>query len=113
MRLAVGAASGCNRDTLQPNGRVRYTMLGEQQGKLFSTKLCPNATDGAMKTIVFTAGGSPVTIGNALQAGYQIGLFGGGRTESPLLAVGINDATTADINTNIHVPCAKFLGITP
>src|SRR5215469_14480166 len=48
-----GTFCGCDRDTLSPNGRTRYTMLAEQQGGQFSTKLCPNQTDGTLKSIVF------------------------------------------------------------
>jgi hypothetical protein len=104
---------GCDRDTLNPNGRVRYTMLGEKQGGQFSTKLCPTQTDGAMKTIVFTgvdSNGNPV-IGDALQAGYQIDLFGGVgalRTEADLKAVAPNEATAAEINA-IHKACVMFI----
>ena len=104
---------GCDRDTLNPNGRVRYTMLGEKQGGQFSTTLCPTQTDGAMKTIVFTgvdSNGNPV-IGDALEAGYQIDLFGGVgavRTEADLKAVPINPATTAEINA-IHKSCVGFI----
>jgi hypothetical protein len=103
---------GCDRDILQPNGRTRYTMLGEKQMGLFSTALCPKQTDGTMKTIVFTSKISdPVTIDGALQAGYQIDVLGGVgaiRTESGLLAVAINDATTAEIQS-IHNQCKKFI----
>jgi hypothetical protein len=108
---ADGTFCGCDRDTLSPNGRVRYTMLGEKQGNLFSTQLCPTQTDGTMKTIVFTSSTSTtVTVGDAVQAGYQIDLFpGNGRTEAPLLAVAINPTTTAEIQS-IHTQCVGFLG---
>ena len=102
---------GCDRDTLNANGRVRYTMLGEQQGGQFSTKLCPTQTDGTMKTIVFTSKPrEPVKIDSALQAGYQIDIFGkgSGRTEAGLLSVPITDSTRAEIQ-NIHQLCNKFI----
>jgi len=107
---------GCDRDVLNANGRVRYTMLGELQGGQFSrdTKHCPTQTDGAMKTIVFTgvdANGNVIT-GDALEAGYQIDLFGGVgtvRTEADLKAVAINNATAAEINA-IHKACVAFIG---
>jgi hypothetical protein len=111
---------GCDRDTLNPNGRVRYTMQGEKEGGQFSTKLCPTQTDGVMKTIVFTrtdSRGNPVT-DDALQAGYQIDVaephtFGyrhtpAERTSSPLLAVDVDDDMRAEINA-IHAACDKFI----
>jgi hypothetical protein len=104
---------GCDRDILQPNGRTRYTMLAEKQGGQFSTDThhCPTQTDGTMKTIVFTSKiPDPVKIDDALQAGYQIDVFGKGtgRTEAGLLAVAINDETTAEIQ-EIHNKCIKFI----
>jgi hypothetical protein len=106
-----GTFCGCDRDTLSPNGRVRYTMLGEKQGGFFSTTKCPTQTDGTMKTIVFeSVSGKSVVIGDALQAGYQIDLFpGNGRTEAPLLAVPITDNTMKEIQS-IHAACDGFLG---
>ncbi len=106
-----GTFCGCDRDTLQPNGRTRYTMLAEQQGGFLSRKLCPTQTDGTMKTIVFQNGGQPTfPPGGELQAGYQITLFkGNGRTESPLLAVPINGVTFVEEQT-IHAHCVSVLG---
>jgi hypothetical protein len=108
---------GCDRDTLQPNGRTRYTMLGEKEGGQFSTKLCPTQTDGTMKTIVFTQetgdaeGG--VVLDGALQAGYQIDIFSvhqtDHRTESDLKAVSLNSSTRAEIK-EIHKACKEFIG---
>ena len=111
---------GCDRDTLQANGRVRYTMLGEKQGGQFSTQLCPTQTDETMKTIVFPKGNSGPTSppGDELEAGYRIDLFGGGRTEAPLLAVpifngtAINQGVSGEI-TAVHNACVGFLGPTP
>jgi hypothetical protein len=108
---------GCDRDTLRANGRVRYTMLGEKQGGLFSTQLSPTQTDGTMKTIVFPKGkpGPTSPPGDELEAGYQIDLFGGGRTEAPLLAVpifngtAINQGVSGEI-TAVHDACDAFLG---
>jgi len=108
---------GCDRDTLRANGRVRYTMLGEKQGGQFSTQLCPTQTDGTMKTIVFPKGNSGPTSppGDELEAGYRIDLFGGGRTEAPLLGVpifngtAINQAVSGEI-TAVHNACVTFLG---
>ena len=108
---------GCDRDTLRANGRVRYTMLGEQQGGQFSTHLCPTQTDGTMNTIVFPKGKSGPTSppGDELQAGYQIDLFGERRTEEPLLAVpifnhgAINQGVSGEI-TAVHNACVTFLG---
>jgi hypothetical protein len=92
-------------------------MLGEKQGGQFSTLLCPTQTDGTMKTIVFpkknTAPTSPP--GDELQAGYQIDLFGGGRTEAPLLAVPIFNGTAINVGvsseiTAVHNACVGFIG---
>jgi hypothetical protein len=104
---------GCDRDTLQPNGRTRYTMQGEQQGGQFSTKLCPNATDGTLKSIVFVppaAGASPA-FGNdgALQAGIQIHIGDGQRTESDLDAIPVTPTTISEMSM-IHAQCVNFIG---
>jgi hypothetical protein len=109
-----GTFCGCDRDTLLPNGRTRYTMLGEEQGKLFSTKLCPTQTEGVLKSIVFTGVGNDgnIVVGDALQAGIQVHIFGsapGERSESNLQGVTINPTTTAEMN-QIHKKCVGFLG---
>jgi hypothetical protein len=87
-------------------------MLGELNGGQFSQALCPSKTsqtDGVLKTIVFTkADGNDVDVGDAVQAGYQIDLFNGGRTESGLQAVLLNQHTKAEINS-IHKQCNKFI----
>jgi hypothetical protein len=109
-----GTFCGCDRDTLQPNGRTRYTMLGERQGGSFSTKLCPAQTEGVLKSIVFTnldSSGS-IVVGDALQAGVQIHMFGSAaeqRSESNLQGVTINNTTTREMN-KIHRHCVRFLG---
>ena len=109
----VGTFCGCDRDTLSPNGRTRYTMLGEKQGGQFSTRLCPTQTEGALKAIVFTSppGTSPIVVGDALQAGVQIHIFGsapGQRSESNLQGVTINPTTTREMNA-IHTACVAFI----
>ena len=109
-----GTFCGCDRDTLSPNGRTRYTMLGEKQAGLFSTKLCPTQTEGVLKSIVFTGVGNDgnIVVGNALQAGIQVHIFGsapGERSESNLQGVTINPTTTAEMNL-IHKQCVGFLG---
>ena len=73
-----GTFCGCDRDTLSPNGRTRHTMLGEKQGGQFSTTLCPTQTEGVLKSIVFTRkdGNGNINVGDALQAGVQIHIFG-------------------------------------
>jgi len=108
-----GTFCGCDRDTLNPNGRTRYTMLGEQQGGLFSTALCPTQTEGVLKSIVFTSPpkNPDIVVGDALQAGIQIHIFGnapGQSSESNLQGVTINASTTREMNA-IHGKCAKFL----
>jgi hypothetical protein len=108
-----GTFCGCDRDTLQPNGRTRYTMLGEKQGGQFSTALCPTQTEGAMKAIVFTSppNMSPIVVSDALQAGVQIHIYGsasGQRSESNLQGVTITNATTAEMNA-IHKACLGFI----
>jgi hypothetical protein len=108
-----GKFCGCDRDTLSPNGRTRYTMLGEKQGRLFSTTLCPTQTEGVLKSIVFTGvDDGNIVVGDALQAGVQIHIFGstpGERSESNLQGVNINDTTMQEMN-KIHRQCVKFLG---
>ena len=109
-----GTFCGCDRDTLQPNGRTRYTMLGEEQGKLFSTQLCPKQTEGVLKSIVFTSTdkNGNIDVGDALQAGIQVHIFGSApqqRSESNLQGITLNDATRQEMN-QIHKQCVKFLG---
>ena len=117
-----GTFCGCDRDTLNPNGRTRYTMLGEKQAKIFSTALCPKQTEGELKSIVFTGvDNGNVVVGDALQAGIQIHIFAsaqgeesdsntpGEKSESNLQGVTINAATTREMN-NIHQQCVKFIG---
>jgi hypothetical protein len=105
-----GTFCGCDRDTLNPNGRTRYTMLGEQQGGQFSTKLCPNQTDGALKSIVFVPSTSPAFgTDGALQAGLEIHIGGGQRTESDLNAVPVTTKTILEMR-RIHAQCVKFIG---
>jgi hypothetical protein len=112
---------GCDRDRLNANGRVRYTMRGEMEGGQFSKKLCPTQTDGAMKTIVFvkTDDKGKLVIGDALQGGYQIDVLGRPpakpgqdgdpeRTEAGLLAVNLNDSTRADMQA-VHNACNAFI----
>ena len=72
-----GTFCGCDRDTLKPNGRTRYTMLGEQQNGSFSTTLCPTQTEGVLKSIVFTnTRDGKIAVDDAVQAGVQIHIFG-------------------------------------
>jgi hypothetical protein len=121
-----GAFCGCDRDTLEPNGRTLYTMIGEEHEGLFSKTLCPTQTEGVMKTIVFSkkGGDGKVVIGDALQAGFQIDFFGrasdddtgdddtqhqGRRAEADLKAVDLN-ASTRDEIQKIHQSCVKFIG---
>jgi len=108
---------GCDRDTLPPNGRTRYTMLGEMQGGQFSASMCKNSkggklTEGELKSIVFTdedKDQDTIVIGDALQAGTQIHIFGSNRSESNLQGVTINDTTQREMN-EIHAQCKKFIG---
>jgi hypothetical protein len=109
-----GTFCGCDRDTLKPNGRTRYTMLGEEQGKLFSTQLCPTQTEGVLKSIVFTRvnKNGNIVVDDALQAGIQVHIFGSApqqRSESNLQGITLNDATEQEMN-QIHKQCVGFLG---
>ena len=108
-----GTFCGCDRDTLKPNGRTRYTMLGEEQMGVFSTKLCPTQTEGVLKSIVFTrADNGNIVVDDALQAGIQVHIFGSApqqRSESNLQGITLNDATRREIN-QIHKQCVGFLG---
>lgn len=63
-----GTFCGCDRDTLKPNGRTRYTMADEVSGGQFSTTLCPSQTEGELKSIVFVSEGKKgVVLGDAAQ----------------------------------------------
>ena len=107
-----GTFCGCDRDTLKPNGRTRYTMLGEKQGGQFSTTLCPTQTEGELKSIVFTNADkhkNTIDIGDAQQGGVQIHVFGGNRSESNMQGVTINPTTLREMN-EIHAKCVGFIG---
>jgi hypothetical protein len=107
-----GTFCGCDRDTLKPNGRTRYTMADEVSGGQFSTTLCPSQTEGELKSIVFVSedkkGG--VVLGDAAQGGIQIHIFSNpaDKAESNLQGVAINRTTTSEIN-GIHQQCKKFI----
>jgi hypothetical protein len=108
-----GTFCGCDRDRLLPNGRTRYTMLGEKQGGQFSTQLCPTQTEGTLKAIVFTSSPevSPIVVGDALQAGVQIHIYGsapGQSSESNLQGVTVTAATMVEMNA-IHKACTGFI----
>jgi len=107
-----GSFCGCDRDTLKPNGRVRYTMTGEQTGGQFFCHGTPtNAqTDGTMKTLVFigTKPTGNLEVGDAVQAGYQIDVFPGGRTQSDLNAVPLSDQIEVEMLA-IHRACNDFI----
>jgi hypothetical protein len=107
-----GTFCGCDRDTLKPNGRTRYTMLAEKQGGQFSTTLCSTQTEGELKSIVFISedkDADSIVVGDALQAGTQIHIFGSNRSESNLQGVTINRTTVREMN-KIHTLCKKFIG---
>jgi hypothetical protein len=107
-----GTFCGCDRDRLHPNGRTRYTMLGEKQGGQFSTTLCPTQTEGELKSIVFTGTDkhkNTIDLGDAVQGGVQIHIFGGNRSESNMQGVTINRTTMREMN-NIHAKCVGFIG---
>ena len=106
-----GTFCGCDRDDLKPNGRTRYTMLAEQQGGQFSTKLCPTQTDGVLKSIVFVPAAKPAFgKDGALQAGLQIHVGDQEeRTESDLDAVPVTPTTIEEMS-HIHDLCVSFVG---
>jgi hypothetical protein len=107
-----GTFCGCDRDTLKPNGRTRYTMLAEKQGGMFSTTLCPTQTEGEVKSIVFIREDNDkdsIVIGDAVQAGTQIHIFGSNRSESNQQGVTVNHTTVREMN-KIHALCKKFIG---
>jgi hypothetical protein len=107
-----GTFCGCDRDTLKPNGRTRYTMADEVSGGQFSTTLCPSQTEGELKSIVFVSEDKKgvVVLGDAEQGGIQIHIFGNpaDKAESNLQGVAINKTTTQEIN-GIHQQCKKFI----
>ena len=85
-------------------------MKAEQEGGQFSPNLCPNQTDGVLKSIVFVPAGSPAFgTDGALQAGVEIHIGDGQRTESDLDAVPVT-ATTISEMSSIHAQCVKFIG---
>src|SRR5713226_1542321 len=96
-----GTFCGCDRDTLKPNGRTRYTMLAEKQGGQFSTTLCPTQTEGELKSIVFISEDKDkdaIIIGDAVQGGVHIHVFGSNRSESNLQGVTVNPTTLREMN---------------
>ena len=104
-----GTFCGCDRDTLAPNGRTRYTMQAEKEGGQFSRTLCPTQTDGTLKSIVFVSSTS-IGTDDALQAGLQIHLGEDSdvRSESDLDAVPVTTTTTREMN-HIHTLCNSFI----
>jgi hypothetical protein len=107
-----GTFCGCDRDTLKPNGRTRYTMADEVSGGQFSTTLCPSQTEGELKSIVFVSEDKKgvVVFGDAAQGGIQIHIFSNpaDKSESNLQGIAVNQATTREIN-GIHQQCKKFI----
>jgi len=126
-----GGFCGCDRDILQPNGRVRYTMSAEAGGSGFpgAQFSCvsggkPTKTEGTMKSIAFQIGHqdkhywdghhhdnpdqNSIDISNALQVGYQIHFFQSGPpTEAGLKAISITQTTFQEI-LSIHKQCVDF-----
>ncbi len=107
-----GGFCGCDRDFLEENGVVRYTMSGEAAGGQFvcTGKVAgiSKQTHGSMKTIVFEAPGGVLSTANALQVGFQTQLLSNGsRTESGLKAISITPVTQAEIAA-IHTDCVNF-----
>ncbi len=114
-----GGFCGCDVDCLSPNGVVRYTMSGEQNGGQFVCTGKKNAaalkTHGSMKTIVFRPGSAPVDP-QALQIGFQIHFLStGSRSESGLKGISFIPGTTViqDEMAAIHNACVKFCGDHP
>lgn len=112
-----GGFCGCDRDFLQPNGVVRYTMSGEAAGGQFvctgNVAGISKQTHGPMKTIVFEAPSGVVSTANALQVGFQTQLLSNGsRTESGLKAASITPVTQAEIGA-IHTDCVNFCNSHP
>jgi len=104
-----GEFCGCDRDTLSPNGRTRYTMAGELAGGQFTPNKCGNPTEGELKSIVFISEDKDkdgIIVGDALQAGIQIHITGDERSESNLQGVTINRTTLREMN-EIHEQCEK------
>jgi hypothetical protein len=116
-----GTFCGCDRDTLAPNGRTRYTMQAEMEGGQFSRKLCGTQTDGTLKSIVYVSTSS-IGTDAAMQNGIQIHVSSDNneeeernrsveqeRTESDLNAVPVNPTTISEMN-HIHSLCVGFIG---
>ncbi len=86
------------------------------QGGQFSASSCKTSkgtelTEGELKSIVFLRErrDHSIVIGDAMQAGTQIHVFGSNRTESNLQGVSINRTTVREMN-KIHAACVKFIG---
>jgi hypothetical protein len=93
-------------------------MLGEKQGGQFSTTLCPTQTEGVLKSIVFTRkdGNGNINVGDALQAGVQIHIFGEAaqersdsdlQRESKLRSESNPQAVTINANDNSRNECTS------
>jgi hypothetical protein len=84
---------------------------------MFSASTCKNSkgaalTEGELKSIVFLhedIDKDAIVIGDALQAGTQIHIFGSNRSESNLQGVTINGTTVREMN-KINAQCKKFIG---
>ncbi|MFT3774949.1 MAG: hypothetical protein QM820_57105 [Minicystis sp.] len=126
-----GTFCGCDRDTIDPNATVVYTILGESRAptpvpipgisKLFSC----TGRSGALKSIFFRNVGQNIFLDGAEQVGFQTHGFGGVTefgespefdfieapvmTESPLMPVTIN-ATTLEEIRELHALCNSVQG---
>ncbi len=101
-----GTFCGCDIDELDPNGLVRYTMSGEKRDGFLA---CPDATatHGTMKSIVLVQKGRFLFLDDALQIGFQIHLYPGGRTEAGMKAIPVTHNTFEEI-VKIHYSCKNF-----
>jgi hypothetical protein len=120
-----GTFCGCDRDVMEPNKTVIYTVLQESQtptpvptsviSNLFSCK----GTSGALKSIVFKNKGNDIFLDDATQVGFQTTAFAGivesnlfqgsVMTESGLKGIAVTDATKGDIR-RIHEQCVTVQG---
>ena len=120
-----GTFCGCDRDDIDSNATVLYTIAQEVEGGFFTC----SGRSGALKSIFFKIRDGKLVLDGAEQVGFQTHAFASANgeivepdpnipsdflvgpimTEAGLEGVVINDRTFADI-LKIHAQCADFLG---
>lgn len=126
-----GTFCGCDRDVLDPNKTVVYTVFGESMiaspvpNQDVPFQFSCKGTSGALKSIVFVNSNDDVVLGDATQVGFQTHAFGGIQefgpspnfnfltgnvmTESGMKGIALSDSTRDEIRL-LHQNCVSVQG---